>query len=74
MYFVIEIQTNADGTKGTIVDSYDSRNDAMAKYHTVLAAAAVSSVLVHACTVLTREGVQIAHESFTHPVEVAEEV
>ena len=70
MYYVIEIQTNADGTKGTLVYDFEDRNAAMAKYHTVLASAAVSSVLVHACVVLTREGVAIAHESFTHPVPV----
>ena len=72
MYYVIEIQTNADGTHGTLVNNYTDRNAAMAKYHTVLAAAAVSQVLVHACAVLTREGAQIAHEAFIHPVETEE--
>lgn len=73
MYYVIEIQTNSDGTHGTLVYDYTDRNQAMAKYHTVLAAAAVSQVLVHACTILTREGDEIAHESFIHPVEASEE-
>ena len=69
MYYVIEIQTNADGTHGTLVNNYDDRNAAMAKYHTVLSAAAVSQVLVHACAVLTREGRMVANESCVHPVE-----
>lgn len=73
MFYVIEIQTNADGTHGTLVYDYPDRNEALAKYHTVLAAAATSSVLVHACTILTREGAQIAHEAFTHPIEFADE-
>ena len=72
MYYVIEIQTNADGTHGTLVYDYTDRNQAMAKYHAVLAAAAVSQVLVHACTIMTREGAQIAHEAFVHPTESEE--
>ena len=67
-YIVIEIQTDGEGRTGTLVYDFDDRDAAMAKYHTVLAAAAVSAVLVHACTVLTREGQQIAHECFVHPV------
>lgn len=66
-YYVIEIQTNADGTAGTLVYDFTDRNAAYAKYHTVLAAAATSSVMVHACTILTREGVQLEHEHFVHP-------
>ena len=65
-YYVIEIQTNADGTAGTLVYDFTDRNSAYAKYHTVLASAATSSVMVHACTILTREGVQLEHEHFVH--------
>ena len=72
MYYVIEIQTNADGTHGTLVYDYAYRNAAFAKYHTVLAAAAASSVMVHACAILTREGAPVAHECFVHPVETGE--
>ena len=68
-YYVIEIQTNTDGTGATLVNDFDDRNAAFAKYYTVLAAAAVSSVLVHACVILTREGAVVANGSFIHPVE-----
>ena len=72
--YVIEIQTNADGTAGTLVYDCPDRIAAYAKYHTVLAAAAESSVLVHACTILTREGVQLEHEHFVHPAPEPEPV
>lgn len=71
-YLVIEIQNNADGTSGNLIYEYDDRNEAYAKYHTVLAAAATSHVLIHTCTILTREGAQLAAESFTHPVPTEE--
>ena len=72
MFYVIEIQTYADGTHGTLVYDYTDRNEAFAKYHTVLAAAAQSSVLVHTCVILTREGALLASEHFIHPAETEE--
>lgn len=68
-YFVIEIQNNADGTSGNLVFGFDNKPDAEAKFHTVAAAAAVSTVQVHAVAMLTREGVLVKRESYTHPEE-----
>ena len=45
-YYVIEIQTNADGTSGNLVVPYAEKADAEAKYHQVAAVAAESAVLV----------------------------
>lgn len=69
MYYVIEIQTAANGTGSTLVYDYADRNAAYAKYHTVLAAAAQSAVMVHACAILNREGTMLASEHFIHPTE-----
>lgn len=66
MYIVIEIQTNADGTVGTIVNSYDSRLQAESKYHQILASAALSTVPVHAAVILTNEGRMVSFESYDH--------
>ena len=55
-YVVLEIQTNADGTVGTLVNTYDNWNQAEQKYHTVLAAAAVSGLPVHTAVLITNEG------------------
>ena len=64
-YIVIEIQKFADGTVAVPpIASYDSFFDALAKYHTVLAAAAVSSVPVHTCAILNEVGQEIRMDSY----------
>ena len=64
-YIVIEIQKAADGTIAVPpVASYDSFFEALAKYHTVLAAAAVSAVPVHTCVILNDVGQEIRMDSY----------
>lgn len=67
-YYVIEIQTNADGTSGNFVFCFDNRADTDAKYGTLYAAAAKSSVLVHTIIMLTDRGDLLAKKAFVHPV------
>ena len=69
MFYVIEIQTNSDGTSGNFVFDFNDRSDADAKYGTLYAAAAKSSVLVHTVVMLTDRGDMLAHKAFVHPVE-----
>lgn len=66
MYVVLEIQKNASGQIGNLVNAYESLNVAYQKYHTVLAAASVSALPVHTAVLLSDDGYTIAHESFTH--------
>ena len=68
-YYVIEIQTNADGTSGNLVFSYAERADAEEKFHQTAAVAAKSTVLVHTVVMMTREGAFVKNESYTHPGE-----
>lgn len=72
MYIVIEIQLN-NGTVSTLTYQYDNINAAYAKYHTILAAAAVSTIDTHSAVILSETGYTIANASFTHPKEVTEE-
>ena len=69
-FTVIELQ---NGVVGANVWTYDNINAAENKYHGVLAAAAVSSVEVHAAALLNDSGLCIKHECYTHPVESGEE-
>lgn len=64
-YIVIELQTNG-GTTANIVTTHDTREAAESKYHTVLAAAAISNVEVHAATILTPDGFQLMSQSYHH--------
>lgn len=69
MFIVIELQTNADGSVGNFVWAYSTKEDAFAKYHAVLSAAAVSVLPVHAAVILDNHGLQIAAQSYEHEVE-----
>ena len=57
-YIVMEIQDNG-ATVGNQVFAFDSVNDAEAKYHSILAAAAVSQVPCHSCVMLNSEGMMV---------------
>lgn len=66
MYIVIEIQMQHDGTVGNIVNTYDDFNLALSKYHTILAAAAVSSLACHSAIVMSNECVIYESSFFKH--------
>lgn len=67
-YLVTEVQTWSTGSVQTPTYAYDNENSALAKYHTILAAAAVSSLPVHACMLYTNEGNLLRSECFKHEV------
>lgn len=67
MFIVMEIQKS--NTVSTLVNSYETRNEAENKYHTILAYAAVSSLPKHSATMLTENGEYIKSECFEHEIE-----
>lgn len=72
MYIVIELQTNADGTVGNLVYQYNNRDDAESKFHSILAAAAISALPVHAAVMLTNAGTMVKSEFYRHGEEAEE--
>jgi len=68
-YTVIELQ---NGVVGANVWTYDNINAAENKFHSILAAAAISSVETHAAVLLNDTGFCVKHECYTHPVEAGE--
>lgn len=68
-YIVIELQTNEDGTAGSLVYCYDTEQEAESKYHGILAAAAVSGVPYHAATMITSAGMPIKWQGYEHKEE-----
>lgn len=62
-YIVIELQTNNDVTS-TLSSTYDNYPQAEQKYHTILAAASVSSVPLHSAAMLTERGNLVKHECY----------
>ena len=66
-YIVIEIQTNPDGTIGIPAPAaYEDYYAAEQKYHTILAAAAVSALPSHAAAILLPDGTVHKHQCYVH--------
>ena len=76
-YYIIEIQKHANGEFGHIVHwAYDENADrarlkAEAKYHEVLAAAAVSDLPQHAAALLASDGAEIMRQCYRHAAQAA---
>ena len=68
-YLVTEIQHWANGSVQNPTWSYDDRNKAEAKFHTVLAAAAVSTLPVHSAILFTDEGFTLESKCYKHGEE-----
>lgn len=68
MYIVLEIQKIDESSVGTLINSYENRNEAESKYHTVLAAAAISTIPQHSAIMMEDNGVPIKFDSYDHPV------
>lgn len=68
MFIVIELQTINDSQVANIVNAYTDQKVAEQKYHTILAAAAVSSLPCHAAVMLDEKGRMIKSEYYTHEV------
>lgn len=65
-YIVIEIQTAANGTVATLMDSFTDRNTAEQKYHLILSSAAVSQLPCHAAVMLTEDGRMVGSQAYKH--------
>ena len=65
-YIVIEIQTSGGTTAIVPPIPYADRLQAEAKYHQILAAAAVSSVEEHTAVLLTQDGQLVRRECYRH--------
>ena len=74
-FYIIEIQQYTNGEFGHIVHfAYDAnptkaRLKAEAKYHEVLASAAISELPQHSATLLTSDGRAVMSQCYKHVVE-----
>ena len=63
-YTTIENQLRADGSRGLLYDHFEDLDQAMAKYYTICAAAAVSGIPYHSAHLLADTGVMVRQEIF----------
>lgn len=68
-YLVVEMQTYADDTCGSIKFEFSDASLAEQKYHEVLAAAAVSTCKIHSAVLLDFTGRLLKREQYTHAVQ-----
>lgn len=73
MFVVMEFQTTLEGVTAIVPPFvYATLNEAKSKYHSILSAAAISSVAYHAAAILSYNGTLIESECFEHLPEPEE--
>lgn len=72
MYILHEMQTTANGTALVPTQTFADRNQAESAYHTTLAAAAISSVTVHAVVLMDEHGNTVKRDFYEHSAGVEE--
>lgn len=65
-YVVLEIQTMDGGQVACLATPYDNQMQAESSYHSVLAAAALSSLPRHAAVLMTSDGSVQASQYYEH--------
>lgn len=66
MFIVVELQKDANGNVANLVTAHATQAEAESKYHTVLAAAAISNLPAHSAALLSEEGFSIANQCYKH--------
>lgn len=69
VYTTLENQIYSNGGKGLLYDHYTDYDQAMAKFFTICAAAAVSEIPYHSAHVLRSDGVMIEGRVWDRRVE-----
>lgn len=70
MYVILELQVmNGNIYAVTPIQTAETQNEAMSKYHSILSVAAVSSVPIHSAIVINERGEYVARETYEHVVE-----
>ena len=66
MFVVLELQRSGESSLATLTDTFVDQDMAEQKYHTILAAAAVSQIGLHSAVMLTEDGRVLKSESYRH--------
>ena len=72
-YTTIENQLRSDGSYGLLYDHFTDEAQALAKYYTICAAAALSEIPYHSATILQSDGRILRQEIFDRRIMSKEE-
>ena len=72
MFYIIEIQEDHEGHGAIVtpIQTAETKDEAMSKYHGILMYAAVSALRNHTCMVVDGTGQYFARETYHHPAPV----
>lgn len=73
MYIIQEIQTSNGQTALTPAITKTDKNEADSVYHSILASAAISSVEIHAVTMVNEHGGLVKSDYYEHRTEASGE-
>jgi hypothetical protein len=72
MYYIVEIQENADGTGAMLTYTAPTENEAESKWHDILKYAAISTVYKHTAVIMDNVGRYKQRGSYTHYAQEVE--
>lgn len=75
-FFIVRLTNRTDGTAGNLVSQFENEADALKGFFRECGKAVDSTHLTDSVSLLTKEGFELRHETFTHdaPAVVPEEV
>ena len=73
MYYILEVQKQADGSSARLIKTADTREEAESKFHEILQYAAVSKVYAHSAAIISDEANLVKRECYYH-YDVPEEL
>lgn len=68
-YTTLENQVRTDGSRGLLYDHFDNYNAALAKFYTICAAAATTTIPYHSAHLLDSNGLMLKQEIFDRRTE-----
>ena len=69
MFIVIELQKIVDNEISNIVTTHENRREAESHYHSILAAAAISTIPVHTAIILSEKGLPVMFQCYEHETD-----
>lgn len=65
-FFIVRITNRTDGTAGNVFHPFETEEDALKDYFRECGKAVDSTHLTDSVSLLTKEGFELRHETFTH--------
>lgn len=68
-FFIVRFTNRVDGTAGNVIHPFEMESEAMKDFFREAGKAVDSAHLTDSVSLLTKEGFELRHETFTHEVQ-----